>query len=66
MFIHFCFDGASVRRDQGLLRSDLCAQLAPLDRFGLAGFSSALVDSLRALFSAARSEREREDCCAHC
>jgi hypothetical protein len=28
---------------------DLCAQLAPLDRYGLADFASVLVDSLLAL-----------------
>jgi hypothetical protein len=31
-----------------LIRHDLCAQLAPLDRYGLAEFSSALVDGLLA------------------
>ncbi len=37
-----------------VVRSDLCAQLAPLDRYGLAGFSAALVDGFRALFGASR------------
>ncbi len=32
-----------------LLRSDLCAQLAPLNLYGLAGFSAAVVDGLIAL-----------------
>jgi len=32
-----------------LTRDDLCAQLAPLDRYGLAELSSALVDGLLAL-----------------
>jgi hypothetical protein len=32
-----------------LIRHDLCAQLAALDRYGLAEFSSALVDGLLAL-----------------
>jgi hypothetical protein len=66
MFIPCSFDRASLQRDRRLLRNDLCAQLAPLNRYGLAGFSSALVDRLRALFGAARSERDRQDCCAHC
>ena len=34
---------------------DLDARLAPLDRYGLAGFSSAIVDGLRALFGASRT-----------
>jgi len=34
-----------------LIQYDLCARLAPLDRYGLADFSSALVDVLRALAS---------------
>jgi len=33
----------------GLLRNDLCAQLAPLNRYGLAGVSAALVDGVIAL-----------------
>jgi hypothetical protein len=32
-----------------LIRQNLSAQLAPLDRYGLTEFSSALVDSLLAL-----------------
>jgi hypothetical protein len=32
-----------------LVRHDLCAQLAPLDRYGLAEFSCGLVDGLLAL-----------------
>jgi len=34
---------------QPLIEHDLCAQLAPLDRYGLPGFSAALVDGLLAL-----------------
>ena len=41
------------------VRSDLCAQIAPLDRYGLAGLSAALVDGLRALFGASRRARGR-------
>ncbi len=58
-------DRAWVRPEARLLRNDLCAQLAPLNRYGLAGFSSALVDGLRALFGARRA-RASADCCAHC
>ncbi len=36
-------------------RSDLCAQLAPLNSYGLNGLSSALVDGLKALASLSRS-----------
>jgi hypothetical protein len=45
----------SVQRASPLIRSDLCAQLAPLNRYGLAGLSSALVDGLVALVSASRN-----------
>jgi hypothetical protein len=56
----FCFtqgmimfrDGTSrihLRPQWQLSRDDLCAQLAPLDRYGLAEFSAAMVDGLRAL-----------------
>jgi hypothetical protein len=31
------------------IRHDLCAQLAPLDRYGLADFASVLVDGVLAL-----------------
>ena len=66
MFQPFSLDRASVRPDPRLLRSDLCAQLAPLDRYGLAGFSSALVDGVRALIGASRRTHDAEECCAHC
>ncbi len=42
----------SAQRVPRLIRSDLCAQLAPLNRYGLAGLSSALIDGLVALVSA--------------
>ncbi len=42
----------SAQRAPRLIRSDLCAQLAPPNRYGLAGLSSALVDGLVALVSA--------------
>jgi hypothetical protein len=32
-----------------LIRQDLCARLAPLDRYGLANFASVLVDGVLAL-----------------
>ena len=60
-----CKTGKPIARPARLLRNDLCAHLAPLNRYGLAGFSSALVDGLRALLGAARSERDREGCGAH-
>lgn len=45
---------------------DLCAQMTPLDRYGLPGFSAALVDGLRALFTASRRKRAAERDCIHC
>jgi len=38
-----------------LVYNDLCAQLAPLDRYGLTGLSRALVDGLVALVGASRN-----------
>jgi hypothetical protein len=49
--LHLCRD--SVQGASPLIRSDLCAQLAPLN--GLAGLSSALIDGLVALVSASRN-----------
>jgi hypothetical protein len=40
------------RSASGLIRHDLCAQLAPLNRYGLADFSAAVVESLIALANA--------------
>ena len=37
-----------------LLRHDLCAQLAPLDRYGLVDFSAAVVDGAIALANASK------------
>lgn len=45
----------SAQRASPLIRGDLCAQLAPLNRYGLPGLSSALVDGLVALVSASRN-----------
>lgn len=44
----------SAQLPSGLIRSDLCAELAPLNRYGLTGLSSALVDGLVALIGASR------------
>ena len=65
MFQPFSLDRTAVRPDPRLVRSDLCAQLAPLNRYGLAGFTSALVDGARALFGASRRTHHSEEC-AHC
>lgn len=46
-----------VRPAAQVVRCDLCAQVTPLDRYGLPGFSAALVDGLRALFSVSRGAR---------
>lgn len=66
MFQPFSLERASTRPEPQLLRSDLCAQLAPLNRYGLAGFSSALVDGVRALIGASRRAHDGQGCCAHC
>jgi hypothetical protein len=38
-----------------LIRHDLCAQIAPLDRYGPAGLGAALADGLQALVNASRT-----------
>jgi hypothetical protein len=38
-----------------LIRNDLCAQIAPLDRYGLPGLGVALADGLLALVSASKT-----------
>jgi hypothetical protein len=58
-------NGNSLVRPARLLRSDLCAQLTPINRYGPTGLSTALVDGLRALFGAAGRARA-EGCHAHC
>jgi hypothetical protein len=46
---------ASAQWASRFIRSDLCAQLAPLNRYGVAGVSSALIDGLVALVIASRN-----------
>jgi len=41
-----------------LLVNDLCAQLAPLNRYGLIGLSAAIVSTLRGIVSALRALTE--------
>jgi hypothetical protein len=53
-------------RPEPQVRCDLCAQITPLDRYGLPGLSAALVDGLRALFGASRRGRSPKDDCACC
>jgi hypothetical protein len=38
-----------------LIRHDLCAQIAPLDRYGLPGLGAALADGLLALVGASKT-----------
>jgi hypothetical protein len=45
----------SAQQASRLIRSDLCAQLAPLNRYGLTGLSSALIDGLVALVGVSRN-----------
>ena len=66
MFIRHSLDRAGVRTGATLLQSDLCAQLAPLNRYGLAGLSFALADGVRALIGAARRMPAARECCARC
>jgi hypothetical protein len=54
------------RLSEQVVRCDLCAQITPLDRYGLPGFSAALVDGLRALFSKSRRPRGAESDCVRC
>jgi hypothetical protein len=44
-----------VRSVRPLIVNDLCAQLAPLDRYGLPRLSAAVADGLRALIGASRN-----------
>ena len=64
MFQPFNLD--KVRHDPRLVRSDLCAQLAPLNRYGLTGVTSALVDGARSLFGGSRRTQPCGECCPHC
>ena len=41
--------------EQSLIVNDLCAQLAPLNRYGLPGLGVAVAESLRALIGASRT-----------
>jgi hypothetical protein len=45
------------RRDGGspLIVNDLCAQLAPLNRYGLPGLGAVVAEGARALFGASRT-----------
>jgi hypothetical protein len=66
MFIRHSLDQAGVRPGPALLHTDLCAQLAPLNRYGLAGLSVALANGVRALIGAARRIPAARECCARC
>lgn len=46
-----------------LFVNDLCAQIAPLNRFGPTGLGAALASGLRALTSAARPALPALACC---
>ena len=66
MFIRHSLDRTGLQPGPRLLQSDLCAQLAPLNRYGLAGLSFALADGVRALIGAARRTPAARECCARC
>jgi hypothetical protein len=47
-----------------LIRHDLCAQIAPLDRYGPAGLGEALADGVIALVSASKTALSAAGRCA--
>jgi hypothetical protein len=55
---------SGARPRSALIVNDLCAQLAPLNRYGLPGFSHALVEGLRSLFGASRDASDAGGRCS--
>ena len=47
-----------------LIVNDLCAQIVPLDRYGLPSLGAAVADSLRVLVDASWSALHSTRCCA--
>jgi hypothetical protein len=50
-----CSHNAGRSRERPLIVNDLCAQLVPLNRYGLADLGAAVADGARALFDASRT-----------
>jgi hypothetical protein len=53
--LHLHDSDRGARPASPLIRHDLCAQIAPLDRYGLPGLGAALADGLMALVGASRT-----------
>jgi hypothetical protein len=50
-----CSHNVGRSRERALIVNDLCAQLVPLNRYGLAGFGAVVADGARALIGASRT-----------
>jgi hypothetical protein len=50
-----CSHNVDRSRERPLIVNDLCAQLAPLNRYGLADLGAAVADGARALIGASRT-----------
>jgi hypothetical protein len=50
-----CYSSHTDRGGDSLIVKDLCAQLAPLNRYGLPGLGVVVADGLRALIGASRT-----------
>jgi hypothetical protein len=49
-----CSDSVGRSRERPLIVNDLCAQLIPLNRYGLPGFGAVVADGARALIGVSR------------
>jgi hypothetical protein len=50
-----CSRNVGRSRERSLIVNDLCAQLVPLNRYGLPGFGAVVADGALALIGASRS-----------
>jgi hypothetical protein len=50
-----CSHNVGRSRERPLIVNDLCAQLVPLNRYGLPGFGAVVADGARALIGVSRS-----------
>jgi hypothetical protein len=50
-----CQHNVDRSRERPLIVNDLCAQLVPLNRYGLPGLGAVVVDGARALIGASRT-----------
>ena len=55
--------GGGARVGSSLVVNDLCAQLAPMNRYGLPGLSAAIVSGLRAVTGVSRNAAQTALCC---